>query len=135
MNLGKTARKLDNTASFLIGVEICLMLWNAGYGLYVNNQIYMSKGLISGMLVRLVIQGVLLIWLTTKEKNVPKASTVWFVFISTLFSGFTNIYSGLMYFSYGNIELLLVITSIVLLVRHYSYIKAAKQAREEKITG
>lgn len=124
--------KLDTIANILLFVQVIMTIFNVIFGFWAGSQYYLYGLLLSGMLIRAVIQTIIMFWLVNKEKNFPKNSTAWWILVCCLASGFTNIFSSYSSFTWGNLELILIVCGIVLLFRHYSYIKAVRIEYEEK---
>jgi energy-converting hydrogenase Eha subunit A len=132
MNSKIVGKKLDQTANFIIFVQIVMTIFNVIYGFWAGSQYYLYGLLLSGMLIRAIIQAILMLWLINKEKNFPKSTTVWSVFVCCLASGFTNIFSSYTSFFWGNLELLLIVSGVLLLFRHYEYIRSIQNEANEK---
>lgn len=115
--------KLDNIADTIIFVQIVMVIFNVFFGIWAINRYYIASTLLGGMIVRVIIQSIAMFWLVKKEKDSPKNSTAWCIFICCLASGFTNIFSSSSSFFWGNLEILLIICGVILLVRHYAYIR------------
>lgn len=124
--------KLDKIANILLFVQVTMTIFNVIFGFWAGSQYYLYGILLSGMLVRAVIQTIVMFWLVNKEKNFPKNSTAWWIFICCLASGFTNIFSSYSSFTWGRLELILIVCGVILLFRHYSYLKIIRTEYEEK---
>lgn len=125
-------QKLDQIANILLFVQVIMTIFNVIFGFWAGSQYYLYGLLLKGMLIRVVIQTIIMFWLVKKEKNFPKNSTVWWIFGCCLASGFTNIFSSYSSFTWGNLELILILCGIILLFRHYSYMKAIRIECGEK---
>jgi hypothetical protein len=124
--------KLDKIANVIIFVQIIMTIFNVIFGFWAGSQYYLYGLFLSGMLIRAAIQTIVMLWLIKKEKNFPKNSTAWWILLCCLASGFTNIFSSYSSFHWGNLEIILIVCGIILLFRHYSYIKAIRIEYEEK---
>lgn len=132
MQSKRAGKKLDQIANIIIFVQIIMTIFNIIFGFWAGSQFYVYGVLLSGMLIRAIIQTIIILWLIKKEKLFPKNSTAWWILVCCLASGFTNIFSTYTSFTWGNLELILIVCGIILLFRHYSYIKTIRKEYEEK---
>lgn len=123
---------LDKIANIIIFFQIIMTIFNVIFGFWAGSQFYLYGLLLSGMLIRATIQTFVMLWLIKKEKNFPKNSTAWWILLCCLASGFTNIFSSYSSFHWGNLELILIVCGVVLLFRHYSYIRLNRLEYEKK---
>lgn len=127
MQIRTTGYKLDQIANFIIFMQIITSLFNIGFGIWAASSFYLLKYSLYGMLTRAGIQLVIMLWLVNREKDEPKRLTAWGIFICCLASGFTNIFSSPTSFTWGNLELILIVCGIILLFRHAAYAKAVRE--------